>query len=264
MRLFKTGLAVTMTLLVAEPLGMTYPFFAAIATIISMEATIANSYKAGKNRVKGTLLGAVTGLVFALVAQGNPLAAGVGIIFVLWTCNRMGWKNAISIACIVFLAIMINLDGDNPWIYSLNRLEDTLVGVGVALVVNFMVFPFNNESLLRKRYSDSLEMIASYLDRAGNIGYTRITMEGLSSFEAMVVDFKEQLVMYDDEVWLGRAHHLQMETLLKVEALLKTSHNHLTILADIEADGIIELPEVWRYHVDRLEDAYNRLIQIVL
>lgn len=261
MRLFKTGLAVTVTLALAKPLGMAYPFFAAIATIISMENTIANSFKAGKNRLKGTLLGASTGLLFAIVAQGNPVLAGVGIMAVIWICHRMDWKNAIAISCIVFLAVMVNLDGENPLMYSLYRLEDTFVGVGVAIMVNYFVFPFNNESVIRRTYKESIDKIELYIERAETLGLTRVTREGLLDYHAGVQNFKEQLGLYEEEFWLFRAHTLEMRDLWQLLELLENIGRHLSVLYDIENAGEGVEKSVWQYHIQGLKNTRSEILQ---
>ena len=261
MRLFKTGLAVTVTLALAKPLGMAYPFFAAIATIISMENTIANSFKAGKNRLKGTLLGATTGLLFALVAQGNPILAGVGIMAVIWFCHKMDWKNAIAISCIVFLAVMVNLDGENPLIYSLNRLEDTFVGVSVAILVNYFVFPFNNETVIRRTFKESIEMIDLYIERSETLGLTRVTKEGLLDYHGSVQNFKEQLGLYEEEYWLFRAHQLEMRELWQLHDLLENLGRHLSVLYDIENEDVGVERSVWQYHIEGLKNTRSEILQ---
>ncbi len=158
MRYIKTAIAVTLCILISNALHSEYPFFAAIAAVISMENTVTNSFITGRNRVMGTLVGAGIGLMFALVLPENALMCGLGVMVIIYACNTMKWNNSISIATIVFLAIMMNLNGQNPWVYSLNRIADTLLGIIVALVVNYLFFPYDmgrqlivGEGALRER-----------------------------------------------------------------------------------------------------------------
>lgn len=141
MRYIKTALAVTLCILIAKALRVEYPFFSAIAAIIAMESTVTAGFIAGRNRMLGTLVGAATGLLFVQLLPENALLSGIGVMFIIYVCTRMEWNNSIAIATIVFLAIMLNLQGHDPLLYSLNRIQDTLLGVTVALGVNVLVFP---------------------------------------------------------------------------------------------------------------------------
>ena len=141
MRNIKTGIAVFISIAISRILSSGYPFFAAVASIVAMQSSVEGSFKAGKNRMLGTFVGAVVGYVFALIAPGNVFLCAIGIIMVIYICNILNWKDAISIGGIVFLAIMLNLNGGSPLYYSLYRILDTFIGTVVALAVNRFVAP---------------------------------------------------------------------------------------------------------------------------
>lgn len=67
-RIIKTGIAVGICVFIAHLLHLEYPFYSAIAAVIAMQATMADSFRQGENRLKGTLVGAVFGYLFASVA----------------------------------------------------------------------------------------------------------------------------------------------------------------------------------------------------
>ncbi|HEX3046384.1 MAG TPA: aromatic acid exporter family protein [Bacillota bacterium] len=141
LRNLKTALAVFICMLISKILKLEYPFFVAIAAIISMENSLSNSFKAGKSRMLGTIIGASIGLICALIRPGSALLSGIGIIGVIYLCNFLKWRKPISIAGIVFMAVMISLRGKNPFFYSINRITDTLIGIIVAVAVNYLIFP---------------------------------------------------------------------------------------------------------------------------
>ncbi len=141
MRNIKTAIAVCISILISEILNMEYPFYAAIASVISMQGSVEGSLKAGKNRMVGTSIGAFVGFIFSSIMPGNILFIGIGIVCVIYLCNLFNIKEASSIGCIVFCAIMINLKESNPLFYSINRLLDTFVGIIVSIVVNYCITP---------------------------------------------------------------------------------------------------------------------------
>lgn len=140
MRTIKTSIAVTLSISLGYILGLNSPFFAGVAAIIAMQGNLVDSYKMGKNRILGTVLGATVGLLGSLIFVGNPLLIGIGIIIIIQICNKLGWSKSISIATIVFISIMMNVEGEKIY-YSLNRVLDTMVGIVVAVVVNFIISP---------------------------------------------------------------------------------------------------------------------------
>ncbi len=121
MRNIKTALAVTISILISEFFKLDSPFYAAIAAVISMQNSVTGSYKAGKNRMLGTITGALIGLTFSSISPNNPFLCGLGIIIIIYICNLLKWDKSISIACIVFTGIMINLTNKTPLYYSIHR-----------------------------------------------------------------------------------------------------------------------------------------------
>ncbi|MGG6314145.1 FUSC family protein [Paenibacillus macerans] len=151
LRNIKTGLAICLCVIVAALLRLEYPFYAAIATIISMENSVTNSLTAGKHRTMGTFVGAIVGAAFAMIEPGNAYYCAIGVMVVIYICNLLKWNKSVSIGCIVFLAIMLNLQpGESPVFYGINRITDTLIGIAVAIVVNLVVFPPRHEINLHK------------------------------------------------------------------------------------------------------------------
>jgi uncharacterized membrane protein YgaE (UPF0421/DUF939 family) len=141
MRNIKTSIAVVISILISRAFKMEYPFFAAIAAVISMQGSVESSFIAGRNRMFGTIIGALIGFICGSIQPENILLVGLGIIVVIYLCNILKWKESSSIGCVVFCAIMLNLKGSDPMIYSLNRILDTFIGIVVSLGVNYFIAP---------------------------------------------------------------------------------------------------------------------------
>jgi uncharacterized membrane protein YgaE (UPF0421/DUF939 family) len=146
----KTAIAVFICMVISKLFKLEYPFFVVIAAIISMENSLMNSFKAGKSRLLGTFIGACIGLICALIKPGSAVLCGLGMIGVVYLCNFLKWRKPIQIAGVVFMAIMVNLNGQNPFLYSINRIIDTLIGIVVAVAVNYFVFPPDYLSKIRQ------------------------------------------------------------------------------------------------------------------
>jgi uncharacterized membrane protein YgaE (UPF0421/DUF939 family) len=152
----KTGIAVALSLFVANLFGLESPFFSGVAAVITMQITVAESFLIGWNRMLGTIIGASFGMLASFWGLENPLAIACGIIMIIFILNKFHWNLSISIATIVFLSITILGGEGNPLAYSLNRILDTFVGITTGVLVNYFVFPPN---LSKKIYNYSFLLI---------------------------------------------------------------------------------------------------------
>ncbi|MCC5909548.1 MAG: FUSC family protein [Clostridiaceae bacterium] len=140
LRTIKTGIAVTLSMIVAQFMGIESPFFAVVAAIIVMQPTVSDSWIKGVERTLGTLVGAVVGTIFAVLAPSNPLLAGIGIIILIIIMNKLKWGESITIAGVVFIGIFLNDEGGHIT-YAIHRMFDTAIGIIVAVIVNYTIYP---------------------------------------------------------------------------------------------------------------------------
>lgn len=157
LRSLKTGIAVTLTVTLSNWFGLGMGFFGAIASVIALQSTIADSIKRGKERLMGTIIGAIIGLIFsfplymigsissgwAVIANNQkPLWVGIGVIGVIVVSNMLKWKDSIVLGSIVFCAIMLNNETEQGVIiYSLYRFLETFIGIICAIGVNYFIKP---------------------------------------------------------------------------------------------------------------------------
>ena len=150
LRIIKTFIAVSLAMLISSfrP-GEGLPFYSAIAAIICLKSDVEGSREIGINRVIGTILGGLCGLLYLLIVPANYLPVPVELILIsllasiiIWVMAMAGKPKAISIMAIVFLSITINHgnEGNLPFLFAFNRTFDTMVGVIMAIVVNWSDF----------------------------------------------------------------------------------------------------------------------------
>ena len=143
------GVAVCMLLyMLRGESGM--PFYSALAVLWCMQPYTDTTKNMAKQRTIGTITGAAHGLVFLLIFMRFPeagaaikyLAASAMIIPVIYTTVLMKKKNASFFSCVVFLSIAISHSSDaNPYIFVLNRVIDTFIGIAVGVAVNIVHIP---------------------------------------------------------------------------------------------------------------------------
>lgn len=242
MRYIKTALAVVLCIVISRGLGFDYPFFAAIAAVISMENTVTNSFLTGKNRVMGTLIGAGVGVVFAWVQPQNALLCGLGIILIIFICNVMQWSTSISIATIVFLAIMLNLDGSTPLIYGVNRIEDTLLGIAVALLVNYLIFPYD----IAKQLIDGEERLREKIISAIDTKFVRGEIVDLDDLLLEITKLEAHYELHINEFRIGKRDHSQVEAIKDKLVVYRDFYAHLKMLVRLGGEPCLEPGNVLR------------------
>ncbi|MGL4997366.1 MAG: FUSC family protein [Cetobacterium sp.] len=122
------------------------PFYAATAAVSCLQGTIKDSLKVGIERVIGTIFGGIVGLFaiyFTLIEPSNfkgNLIMALSMIIIIFGCTYILKKPASNtIACIVFLGIVTNMDGKNPYFWAGKRITTTIIGVIIALACNWLL-----------------------------------------------------------------------------------------------------------------------------
>lgn len=143
MRNIKTSLSVLICIVIWGFFSDDPPFFACIAAVITMQNSLGSSIKVGVDRVIGTLIGALIGGLTAYVLPGQKALASLGIIIVIHITHMINKSGATAIACIVFLAILLNIENESIESYILFRVIETFLGIIVAVIINMLIFPPN-------------------------------------------------------------------------------------------------------------------------
>lgn len=150
-RIIKSSVSVLICFLIYYARGEKgIPFYSAIAALQCIQPFIENSYKVAANRAFGTFNGAFWGsiVVMATLFLGlentiySAVINSVFIIAVILTATKLKQKAAGYFSCVVFLCITsVHMADDAPLIFVLTRVTDTLIGIGVALIVNIFHLP---------------------------------------------------------------------------------------------------------------------------
>lgn len=155
LRIIKTSLAVFLVLILYLLLPETSnATTAAIAAIIAMRSSIKDSYVASFIRLQSTFVGAVFGLIILMLKEVSNLEynslvynllLSFFVLLVIWISVSFLRSDGAVLGSIVLLAIAIGPILDmSPFQAAITRFLDTLIGVGIALLVN-RVLPLSPE-----------------------------------------------------------------------------------------------------------------------
>lgn len=149
MRNVKTAIAATLCALLYYPFDRN-PTFACIGAIFGTGSDMGNSWLNGGNRLFGTIIGGVLGMIlFKIYINFYPegetelllfLLLFIGVILLILVSLYCKWPGAIQPGGVVLCIILFNTPVDTYISYSLNRMLDTGIGVIIALLIN-LIFP---------------------------------------------------------------------------------------------------------------------------
>lgn len=156
-RIIKSTIAVFLCLLIGVLRGgASMPFYSAIAAILCMQPDVKNSLQVAINRVIGTLIGGLCGmLMLMLLRWGLPglptlveyLLISVALIPLMYVTILVKKPAATYITCVVFLSVTVSHGVDLvPYAFALNRMLDTLIGILVSLGINVLPFWRNEKN----------------------------------------------------------------------------------------------------------------------
>ncbi|MGN0605405.1 MAG: HAD hydrolase family protein [Oscillospiraceae bacterium] len=194
-RIIKSSIAVVLCILTYYirtliPIGNGIPFYSALAALWCIQPYAYTTRKMAEQRISGTFIGAFYGLLFLLILHfigvSSPtvvyLAASVIIVPVLYTTVLLNKKNASFFSCVVFLSIALTHSfDDSPYIFVLNRVLDTCIGVGIGIGVNNFHIPVkhDNNTLYVSGIDDVLISESPYSIPYSKVELNRLISEGV-------------------------------------------------------------------------------------
>ncbi|MCC8049382.1 MAG: HAD hydrolase family protein [Clostridiales bacterium] len=168
MRIIKSAAAIILCYFVSFLRGNNgIVFYSQLAALWCIQMYTASTFKNAGQRLTGTIIGALYGLVFLLIRgqlvsnavlsfgemafqMMNAAVISAMVILVLYTTVLIKKKQASYFSCVVFLSIVVNHASDiNPYLFVWNRFLDTVIGILIGLLVNTVSLP-------RKKQKDIL------------------------------------------------------------------------------------------------------------
>ena len=133
----RAALAAGLSVALAQLLQLKFPLYALIAAVIVTDRLPSETRKLGLRRLGGTVLGAALGAVLSPLLSPTPWAIGLGIIAAMFLSHLLRLQDAAKLTG--YLCGLVLLDHSaHPWVYALHRLIETVLGIGVAVLVSLV------------------------------------------------------------------------------------------------------------------------------
>lgn len=160
LRNIKTALSVFICLVIYGFMQRDGVILAVTSALICLQDSVEKSVSDGMNRVLGTTLGGVLGIVYLAIFKVDAtsivwnLIISAGIVIIIYFFNVVDKRGSITIACFVFLVITLDTKLDSPIFYSIDRIINTIIGIVIAVLVNQFLFRPSHDRVQNKNYNN--------------------------------------------------------------------------------------------------------------
>ena len=288
-RTIKTVAAVVIAMLAAEYFGTTSSrlIFAMMGAMEAVRPTYKESVEAVLSQFTGIVVGALAAVLLHTLPIPYVVSAGIGILIVIVFYNALRIPFSPSLAC--FIVVMVCTTSDvHPMLYALGRIWDSAIGLGVGMLINLLVFPYDNSKKIRTAVqnldAELILLLEDMFDGDGNRPDADIMEKKLADIAYQLSIFanqklpfhkarqKEKLKLF--RMCEGRARRLvsHLEVLCAMEKPGQLNDENLAKLREGGAN-IAEQPELreWtdkdtitNYHVAQILALRNELLSIIM
>ena len=157
LRTIKTAAAVVIAMIIVNAYGATTSklILAMLGAMVAMEPTFKESVQSCLTQISGVLFGAAAGVLLLLLPIHSLVATGIGIVLVITLYNIFRIRFSPTLPCLILVTICTTPNIE-PVTYALGRIWDTAIGLSVGMLINTLIFPYDNSQKIRSA-AESLE-----------------------------------------------------------------------------------------------------------
>lgn len=237
LRTIKTAAAAIIAMLIISSFGLssTKMIFAMLGAMATMEHTFKESLEACFTQIIGLICGTILGILLLALPLPHLLDAGIGIVLVITLYNAFQIRFSPALPCLIVVTMCTTPD-IVPLEYALGRLWASGVGLGTGLLINTLVFPYDN--------SNKIKATIDYLDNE-LIRFLEDMFDGdahLPDTEKMTVmidDMKQQLKIFSGQSFILRKtkKKRQMEIFKTCVGKERQLIAHMEVLCQLDYPG---------------------------
>ena len=247
-RTLKTALAVTLSIIMVSFYGSSTSnlIFATIGALSAMGATFKESLESCFSQIAGVLFGVIAGVLLLSMHMPTLLASGIGVIVVITFYNLLRLRISPTLACIVVVTIC-NLTSTTPFVYAMERIWDTAIGLLIGMLINLFIFPYDNSKQIRNTIYRLDKELILYLedmfDGDENLPNVNKMVRSLDEIDHGLKIFSDQKLLYH-----RKKQRNDLSSLWDCEEKARQLVVHLELLSELPFPGVLN-----PYNKERLE-----------
>lgn len=159
----KTALAAALCWWLALRFGLHDGYWGAISAIIVLQSNFGATITASRDRILGTVIGAVFGFAFSLFGT-LPWNYILAVLAAMILCGVLGLRSSSRLAGVTISIVMLVQSGGSHWRLALDRVGQVLLGIVVALAVSTLVFPDRARLRLRDGLAQEFLVLGAFFE----------------------------------------------------------------------------------------------------
>lgn len=288
LRTWKTAAAVVISMAIVNSYGTTTSklIFAMLGAMAAMEPTFKESLEACLTQIVGVFFGAVVGVVLMKLPIPTLAAAFAGIVLVITLYNAFHIRFSPSLPCLIVVTLCTTPD-IQPLAYAFGRFWDTAIGLGTGMIINTLVFPYDNSRQLRATVKsldfELMKFLEDMFDGDNHLPDTEKMSKVIETIEEQLGIFSNQWVLIhlhkrrqeenSYRAYERKARQLvaQMEVLcsmgqpgiLSEENCRKLSKSGAQVTGSLGKETVDEKDILTNYHVEQILVLREELLKMV-
>jgi uncharacterized membrane protein YccC len=159
----KTALAAALCWWLALRFGLHDGYWGSISAIIVLQSNVGATVTASRDRILGTLIGAVLGFSFSLFGT-LPWNYILAVIVAVIVCGLLGLRSSSRLAGVTITIVMLVQKTGPRWTLALDRVSQVMLGIVVALAVTTLVFPDRARLRLRDGLAQEFLVLGAFFE----------------------------------------------------------------------------------------------------
>lgn len=159
-RIIKTGLSVTLALIIANLLHMQPAVLSAVAAVIAIQPSIMRSWKYVKEVTVTNIVGALFATLGFYLFGTQPVFIGIIVILTIAVNLKLGLNKSVNLSVLTVIAILTSNLHDSTLSTVVNRFSLVAIGVISSFLINILVLPPKHD----QRFYDSIRKLNEKLN----------------------------------------------------------------------------------------------------
>jgi uncharacterized membrane protein YgaE (UPF0421/DUF939 family) len=256
-RILKTGIAIVLSLYLAQLMHSPSPVFAGIAAIFAIQPTIYRSYLTIIEQIQGNIIGAVLAVIFVLLLGNHFIVIGLAAIIVIGINLKLKLEKTIGLSLVTLISIMETTSGHFIPFAGI-RFSTIMIGVFSAFIVNLIFMPPKYETKLYTRISNTTEEIIRWIRLSARQDFDHQLLKAdIGKLKDNIMVTSQLYSMFKEERSYFKKNSLEKSRKLVVfRQMIITNKKALDTLKRLHRfeNEVLQLPEDFRQSVQEQLD----------
>jgi hypothetical protein len=159
----KTALAAALCWWLALRFGLHDGYWGSISAIIVLQSNVGSTVNASRDRLLGTLIGALLGFSFSMFGA-LPWNYILAVLAAVLICGLLGLRSSSRLAGVTITIVMLVQSTGSHQAIALDRVVEVLLGIVVALAVTTLVLPDRARLRLRDGLAQEFLVLGAFFE----------------------------------------------------------------------------------------------------